>query len=85
MRAAAAWHTYGMIWTKGQVQYYVDDPSTPYATFTASTFPGAWPFDQGPQFVILNLAVGGDWPGSPSATTVFPSEMTVDYVRIYAN
>jgi beta-glucanase (GH16 family) len=83
--SAAAWHTYGMIWSKGQVLYYVDDPARPYATFTPSTFPGTWPFDQGPQFVILNLAVGGEWPGSPNATTPFPSEMTVDYVRIYAN
>ena len=46
---------------------------------------GTWPFDQGPQFVILNLAVGGSWPGSPDATTVFPSTMLVDYVRIYTN
>jgi beta-glucanase (GH16 family) len=83
--SAAGWHTYGMIWSKGQVQYYVDDASSPYATFTTSTFPGPWPFDQGPQFVILNLAVGGDWPGSPDATTPFPSEMTVAYVRIYTN
>jgi len=83
--SAADWHIYGMIWQKGQVQFYVDDYTNPYATFTPSTFPGTWPFDQGPQFVILNLAVGGDWPGSPNSTTVFPSEMTVDYVRIYAN
>jgi beta-glucanase (GH16 family) len=81
--SAAAWHTYGVIWTKGQVQYYVDSPSNIYETFTASTQSGTWPFDQGPQFVILNLAVGGDWPGSPDATTVFPSQMLVDYVRIY--
>lgn len=83
--SAAAWHTYGMIWSKGQVQYYVDDPSNVYATFTPANFPGTWPFDQGPQFIILNLAVGGDWPGSPDATTVFPGDMQVDYVRIYAN
>ncbi len=83
--SAADWHTYGMIWTKAQVQFYVDDPATPYATFTANTFPGSWPFDQGPQFVILNLAVGGDWPGPPDSTTPFPSEMTVDYVRVYTN
>jgi len=86
--SAAGWHTYGMIWTKGQIQYYVDSHSNVYATnnttngsFTAST----WPFDQGPQFILLNLAVGGDWPGSPNSTTVFPSTMLVDYVRIYAN
>jgi beta-glucanase (GH16 family) len=84
--SAAAWHTYGMIWSKGQIQYYVDDPSNIYETFTTSSpGTGTWPFDQGPQFVILNLAVGGDWPGNPDTTTVFPSSMLVDYVRIYAN
>jgi beta-glucanase (GH16 family) len=83
--SAAAWHTYGMIWTKGQIQFYVDSPSNIYETFTPTTQTGTWPFDQGPQFVILNLAVGGTWPGSPNSTTVFPSTMLVDYVRIYAN
>ncbi len=83
--SAAAWHTYGMIWSKGQVQYYVDSPTNIYATDTTSNFPGAWPFDQGPQFILLNLAVGGSWPGSPDATTVFPSQMVVDYVKIYTN
>jgi beta-glucanase (GH16 family) len=74
-----------MIWTKGQIQYYVDDPANIYATFNASTMAGTWPFDAGPQFVLLNLAVGGTWPGSPDTTTVFPSEMQVDYVRVYSN
>ncbi len=83
--SAAAWHTYGMIWNKGQVQYYVDDPANVYATFTPANFPGTWPFDQGPQFIILNLAVGGDWPGNVNGTTVFPGHMQVDYVRIYTN
>jgi beta-glucanase (GH16 family) len=83
--SAADWHIYGMIWSKGQVQYYVDDPSNVYATFTPANFPGPWPFDQGPQFIILNLAVGGDWPGNPDATTVFPGDMQVDYVRIFTN
>jgi len=83
--SAAAWHTYGMIWIKGQIQYYVDSPGNVYATFTAATQAGTWPFDQGPEFVLLNLAVGGTWPGSPDATTVFPSTMLVDYVRIYSN
>jgi beta-glucanase (GH16 family) len=93
--SAAGWHIYGMIWQKGQVQYYVDDPTIPsniYATFRStdsqwtSGSNNVWPFDQGPQFVILNLAVGGDWPGPPdAAATPFPSEMTVDYVRVYTN
>ncbi|HZZ40349.1 MAG TPA: family 16 glycosylhydrolase [Acidobacteriaceae bacterium] len=83
--SAAAWHTYGMIWSKGQIQFYVDDPSNIYATFNTSNFGGTWPFDQGPMFIILNLAVGGDWPGNPDSTTAFPSNMLVDYVRIYTN
>ncbi len=83
--SAAGWSTYGMIWTKGQIQYYLDNPANVYATFTPSTQAGTWPFDTGPEFVILNLAVGGDWPGSPNATTVFPSQMVVDYVRVYTN
>ncbi len=83
--SATDWHIYGMIWTKGQIQYYVDSPSNIYATFTSSTQTGTWPFDSGPEFVLLNLAVGGNWPGSPDVTTVFPSEVQVDYVRIYSN
>jgi hypothetical protein len=83
--SAAVWHTYGMIWTKGQVQFYIDNPTNIYETFTPTGISGTWPFDQGPMFIILNLAVGGTWPGSPNGSTVFPSTMLVDYVRIYSN
>ena len=88
-QTAATWHTYGMIWKPGSISYYVDDPMNPYVTFTPASlaaYPGAkWPFDDGPQFLILNLAVGGDYPGPPNASTPFPSELVVDYVRIYTN
>lgn len=86
--SAADWHTYGMKWSKGEVDFYVDDPSTVYATFKSTDAQWtnhSWPFDQGPQFILLNLAVGGDWPGNVNSTTPFPSEMLVDYVRVYAN
>jgi beta-glucanase (GH16 family) len=64
----------------------VDSPSNVYASFTTSNTTGTWPFDSNSgDFIILNLAVGGNWPGSPDGTTQFPSEMLVDYVRIYAN
>lgn len=87
---AAQWHTYGMIWSHGSVSYYVDDPSQPYVTFTPSNLnglPGAvWPFDAGQSnFVLLNLAIGGSFPGPPDSSTPFPSEMLIDYVRIYTN
>ena len=56
-----------------------------YATDTpsASPQPNSWPFDSQPFFLLLNLAVGGDWPGNPDATTQFPQQMLVDYVRVY--
>lgn len=85
---ASTFHTYGMIWEPGSVAYYVDDPSDPYVTYTpaslASITGASWPFDAGDaDFILLNLAVGGNYPGSPNASTVFPSEMLVDYVRLY--
>jgi beta-glucanase (GH16 family) len=82
--SGTAWHTYGMIWTKGKIQYYIDSPSNIYETFDTS-LAGTWPFDQGPQFIILNLAVGGSWPGNVDSTTTFPQTMQVQYVRIYTN
>lgn len=89
-QTAAGWHTYGMIWSKGSVAYYVDDPSQPYVTYTPSSIASlggaVWPFDSGQSnYIILNLAVGGSWPGPPNGTTPFPSQMLIDYVRIYAN
>jgi beta-glucanase (GH16 family) len=89
-QTAGGWHTYGMVWSPGTVAYYIDDSAHPYVTFTTaslSVLSGAvWPFDGGQSnFILLNLAIGGDWPGPPIATTPFPSEMLVDYVRIYTN
>jgi beta-glucanase (GH16 family) len=88
--AGSGWHTYGMIWTKGSISYNVDSPSNVYATYSSSNLssqPGAvWPFDSGSgAFIILNLAVGGNWPGSPTSATPFPSQLLVDYVRLYTN
>ncbi len=85
---AADWHTYGMIWKPGSVAYYIDDPAHPYVTYTTDDLkqiPGArWPFDAGQSnFLLINLAIGGDWPHEPDATTLFPAEMQVDYVRLY--
>jgi beta-glucanase (GH16 family) len=90
-QTAAGWHTYGIVWQKNSVAFYVDDSTTPYVTYTNPTslskLNGAvWPFDTGDSvFMILNVAVGGDWPGAPDSSTVFPAEMKVDYVRVYTN
>jgi beta-glucanase (GH16 family) len=82
---AEAFHTYGVIWAPGKVQYYVDDPGHPYATYTRADLPkgAVWPFDDGKYFVLLNLAMGGAWPGPPTADTASQVEMPVDYVRVY--
>lgn len=87
---AASWHTYGMIKTPNSVSYYVDDPSQSYVTYTPSSLSGLsgaiWPFDNGQaNYLILNIAIGGTWPGPPNPSTSFPAEMLVDYVRIYTN
>ena len=81
-----AFHVFGLIWSPKKIQYYVDDPANVYATFTPESLPagGVWPFDDGKYFLLLNLAVGGNWPGSPDASSKFPQEMLVDYVRVYA-
>jgi beta-glucanase (GH16 family) len=88
-QTAAQWHTYDMVWSPGSVSYSIDGNT--YASFTPSSLTplndgAVWPFDAGQaNFIILNLAIGGDYPGSPDSSTPFPSEMLVDYVRIYTN
>jgi uncharacterized protein (TIGR03437 family) len=75
-------HIFGIVWSPNSIQFQVD--SVTYATMTPASLPlGAnWVFNQ-PFFLILNLAVGGTWPGYPDATTLFPQSMLVDYVRYY--
>jgi beta-glucanase (GH16 family) len=74
-------HVFSLIWQVNQIQMYVDDIL--YMTASSSSISsGNWPFNQ-PQFLIFNVAVGGNWPGSPSASTVFPQNMFVDYVRVF--
>ncbi|HET6891076.1 MAG TPA: hypothetical protein VFH31_08235, partial [Pyrinomonadaceae bacterium] len=55
-----------------------------YSTRTPADLPAGkpWVFNK-PFFLLLNLAVGGNWPGSPDESTVFPQTMLVDYVRVY--
>jgi beta-glucanase (GH16 family) len=79
---ATDFHLYAVEWSPDTVRFYVD--SNLYATFRQSDWAagGKWVFDH-PFFIILNLAVGGDWPGPPDASTKFPQSMLVDYVRVY--
>ncbi|MBN1960974.1 MAG: glycoside hydrolase family 16 protein [Deltaproteobacteria bacterium] len=76
-----AYHVFAVLWTKGQINWFVD--GILYHTVKSNTVPGRWPFDNGYFHILLNLAVGGSWPGYPDATTVFPQEMLIDWVRVY--
>ncbi len=75
-------HVFAVEWEPNQIRWYVDGQL--YQTRTPADLPpgSAWVFDH-PHFMILNLAVGGYWPGDPDSTTVFPQKMYVDYVRVY--
>ena len=77
------YHVYAVEGEPGVTRFYVD--SNNYATFTRSQWPagGQWVFDY-PFFIIPNVAVGGGWPGRPDASTQFPEQMLVDYVRVYS-
>jgi beta-glucanase (GH16 family) len=80
----AGYHTYGVIWSPRMLQFYVDGPTNVFFVRTASDVPpeGRWAFDH-PFFLLLSLAVGGQWPGPPDEGTPNPSEILVDYVRAY--
>lgn len=73
-------HVYAVEWEPREIRWYRD--GILYHTARPDTVKGDWVFEH-PFFVILNLAVGGGWPGNPDATTVFPQQMLVDYVRVY--
>jgi beta-glucanase (GH16 family) len=75
-------HLYAIEWEPTQIRFYVD--SALYATRTPAELPQGttWVYDHN-FFIILNVAVGGGWPGNPDGTTTFPQQMLVDYVRVY--
>ncbi|OQR84836.1 hypothetical protein ACHHYP_12651, partial [Achlya hypogyna] len=74
-------HLFAVEWTPTSMRWSVDNA----VYYTLSSAGCSWPFfmPDSPMYVVLNLAVGGDWPGNPDATTVFPQRMLVDYVRAY--
>jgi len=75
-------HTFSIVWSPQAVEFFVDGNSYEKVT-PASIPPGTkWVFNK-PFFLLLNVAVGGSWPGNPDASTQFPQTMTVDYVRVY--
>ncbi|HTW58597.1 MAG TPA: glycoside hydrolase family 16 protein [Terriglobales bacterium] len=75
-------HVYAVEWDPNAIRFFVDDQL--YETRTPSDLPAGakWVYDH-PFFILLNVAVGGSWPGDPDASTTFPQTMLVDYVRVY--
>ena len=75
-------HIYSIEWSEQKIDFFIDD--TLHFTFK-NDFTNdfrTWPFNE--RFhLLLNVAVGGNWPGPPNNTTVFPQDMEVDYVRVY--
>lgn len=82
-RFADDFHIFAVEWEPSAIRFYVDDHL--YSTRTPGDLPRGtkWVYDH-PFFLLLNVAVGGRWPGNPDATTIFPQAMLVDYVRVYA-
>ncbi len=79
---ADAFHTFAVDWGPTSVTWLVDGVA--YQTKTSSQTNGnPWVFDH-PFFLILNVAVGGNWPGSPDASSPYPQTMLIDYVRVYS-
>ncbi len=75
-------HIFTVSWEAAEIRWYVDGRL--YHRVASRDLPagGTWVFDH-PFFLLLNLAVGGAWPGNPDGTTTFPQTMVVDYVRVY--
>ena len=74
-------HEFAIEWEENEIRWYLDDYL--YSTKKRSDLsPDRWPFDQD-FHIILNVAVGGNWPGNPDGSTQFPQTMEVEYVRVY--
>ena len=74
-------HVYAIDWDENVIRWYVDGELVNLTS--AKDLDGAqWVYDHD-FFLLMNVAVGGYWPGNPDETTTFPQEMIVDYVRVY--
>lgn len=79
-RFDTGFHVFGIEWGPEYINFYVDDKL--YNQITPEDVTGQWVYDH-PFFIIMNVAVGGNYVGSPNNDTVFPQTMLVDYVRVY--
>jgi len=77
-----SFHLYAVEWAPNDIKFFFDDHLIAHRTPADLPQGTRWVYDH-PFYVLLNLAVGGYWPGNPDPTTVFPQQMLVDYVRVY--
>jgi beta-glucanase (GH16 family) len=70
-----AFHTYAVSWDRRRIVWYIDGRETGEQSTPADL--------NKPMYMIANLAVGGDWPGSPDGSTNFPATLTIDFIRAY--
>ncbi len=81
--ATDSFHVYSLEWDSTYIRYLVDDEPYFFIYNDSNGDEDKWPFNK-PQYIILNLAVGGDWGGAEGIDpSVFPMEMKVDYVRVF--
>ena len=73
-------HVFSIEWKQDEIKWLVD--GNPYATLTKTDVGTNYPFNEN-FFFIINMAVGGNWPGAPDATTSFPQYLVVDYVKVF--
>ena len=74
-------HTYTVDWQPDKMRFYVDG-NLFYTVYPSMAQAKNWPFNQN-FFIILNLAVGGNWPGNPDQSTTFPQQFIIDYLRVW--
>ncbi len=79
---SSSFRVYAVEWRPGYIAWFVDDVKYYERTASSVSEFGPWVYDH-PFFIILNIAVGGDFVGPPNGSTVFPQTMLVDYVRVY--
>jgi len=78
----SAYHTYGALWQANSIAFYVD--GNVYETQTSAGAPGGgWVWNNNPNFFLINLAMGGNFPGGPNSSTHIPGDLKVDYLRYY--
>jgi len=75
------WHTYSIVWSPGYIKWYLDDVQF-HEVSILDGVNSTQEFHK-PHYVLINLPIGGSWPGSPDATTILPATLYCDYIRIY--